>query len=147
MACSSSIHQVGAYQYDMSHKLGSGGFGAVYKGQNVKTCQPVAVKVVPTRYYFLLIFLRTLINHFSKLRRQEIRAATELRHPNIITVLEIIEEVENTYMILEWCEHGDLLALVNMYEFSEKDAREVILQILPALEYSYHKGWAHLDVK
>jgi serine/threonine protein kinase len=61
--------------------------------------------------------------------------------------LEIIEDVEETFLILDWCEHGDLLALVNMYEFTEKEAREVVLQILSALEYSYRKGWAHLDVK
>jgi serine/threonine protein kinase len=39
-----------ANKYDLISKIGSGAFGSIYKGQNVRTGEPVAIKVEPLKH-------------------------------------------------------------------------------------------------
>lgn len=72
----------------------------------------------------------------------------QLRHPNLIFFHEyFIEEGHNTYLILDYCDGGTLLHLIQSDEFSPKLKHQLIKDILNGLEYLRIKGIVHRDLK
>jgi serine/threonine protein kinase len=63
---------------DIAHKLGSGSFAEVYKGLNLQTNQPVAIKVID---------LNRASPRELKYLRQEIQTMRRLNHPNLVKLL------------------------------------------------------------
>jgi len=71
-----------------------------------------------------------------------------LKHPNIICLIETIETNKSLYMVQELMCGGDLLeALLKRGSFSEVEAGNVIRQVATACEYMHKKGVAHRDIK
>src|ERR671918_1262296 len=83
--------------YRILRKLGKGGMGEVFLGEDTKQHgRKVALKVLP----------QELTQSESRLRRfkQEARAILALNHPNILTVFEIGEAAEKYYIATEYIE-------------------------------------------
>ena len=98
------IKIIGNYEYNPSDWLGSGSFATVFKGYHVKTRHPVAIKELDMRK------LRR-IKDTEKLNINidyEIKIMECLIHPNILRFEEIIHEKDYMYIILEYCDGGDL---------------------------------------
>ncbi len=81
---------------------------------------------------------------------------TWLRHPNVISIVDsqpqIIESNSTSkisYILMEYCPHGDLAELVMAEKFprDEKLVRTYFHQIVNGLEYLHSNGVAHLDLK
>ena len=64
--------------YEIARALGAGGMGEVYRARDMRLQRDVAIKVLPASYSA----------EPDRLRRfeQEARAASQLNHPNIVTV-------------------------------------------------------------
>lgn len=88
------------YMFDLGEKLGEGSFSQVYRGVNVLTNEPVAVKKI------------RIGDIKSKIARRlldcEIGILKAVNHPNIIRCLDVHFSVNNCYIITELCNHGDL---------------------------------------
>eukprot|EP01017_Pseudomicrothorax_dubius_P040621 TRINITY_DN6381_c0_g1_i3.p1 TRINITY_DN6381_c0_g1~~TRINITY_DN6381_c0_g1_i3.p1 ORF type:complete len:337 (-),score=62.55 TRINITY_DN6381_c0_g1_i3:18-1028(-) len=85
--------------YVLERKIGSGQFGEVFKGYDKTTNRDVAVKVVK----------RELIRgKFMDLLENEIKVLRTCNNINIIKLYDLKKTQNNFYLVLEYCNEGDL---------------------------------------
>jgi serine/threonine protein kinase len=69
-------------------------------------------------------------------------------HPNIVRFIEVFEDEENIYMILELCQNKSLMDMLRRRKrFTEPEVRYFLLQLLGALKYMHGKNVIHRDLK
>jgi len=80
--------------------------------------------------------------------KREIDIMKKLKHKNIIMLHEVFEDTENIYLVLEYVTSGELFDhIINKGTYSEKDAANIIKQILEAVNFMHKNGIAHRDLK
>ncbi|XP_072924372.1 calcium/calmodulin-dependent protein kinase type IV isoform X2 [Hemitrygon akajei] len=84
----------------------------------------------------------------KKIVRTEIGILLRLSHPNIIRLKEIFETPLEINLVLELVTGGELFdRIVERGYYSEKDAADVVRQILEAVAYLHQNGIVHRDLK
>lgn len=69
-------------------------------------------------------------------------------HQNIVKLYEVYEDDESFYLVMDLLKGGELFdEIVKRAKFNEKDAAEVMIQILSAINYIHTKGYVHRDLK
>mmetsp|Transcript_3614 Transcript_3614/g.7467 ORF Transcript_3614/g.7467 Transcript_3614/m.7467 type:complete len:588 (-) Transcript_3614:158-1921(-) len=123
-------------------KLGSGSFGEVHlveeKASKVKrVCKTICKdkSTVPVEQI-----------------EEEIRIMKELDHPNIIKIFEVFDDRHNMYIIMEYCQGGELLQkMAKAHEkkerLSELFVATLMKQLLSALSYIHKQRVIHKDLK
>jgi calcium-dependent protein kinase len=122
-----------------SKVLGAGSFGKVFLGHNSKdTDFKVAIKVVSKKKFASeLEFIRT-----------EFRILSTLDHPNIVKYYETYEDTKYLYLVMEYCDGGELLEKVSdSTGFSEKEASKIMADIFRAINHCHAMNIAHRDIK
>ena len=127
--------------YEFSKNLGKGGYGKVFQVRNKNTGQLFACKKLS----------KLNINNLIKFRR-EIDILIKIDHPNIIKLLEVFESQNSLYLIMEECYGGELFDRIlkrieNNLMYTEKEACEIIRQVMGAIEYCHNKGIVHRELK
>jgi len=118
----------------LGKKVGKGSYSEVILGTNDN--ETVAIKIIDK--------VKMVPKHVTA----EINALTNLHHQNIISSIKIIEEECLIFIVMPYCEHNLLSLLDTKKIFTELEAREIILQIIKALEYAADNGnWVHRDLK
>jgi len=126
--------------YIIHEQLGQGGFGSVMKGVHSETGEMAAVKFVPKNSF----------RQFSDLQRvfQEIQALRNLRHPNVIRILDVADHPDNVCFIMEFAAGGELRGYVERNKaLSEEESRHFFKQIVRAVHYVHSKKIVHRDLK
>lgn len=86
---------IGKYQYTFKNRLGEGSYSQVFLGINVETKTQVAIKVVNEK---------TVKDPFmKKMLIQEIEVLKAISHPNLVKLFDVIETVNNIYIVQEYC--------------------------------------------
>jgi serine/threonine protein kinase len=126
--------------YDIHQDLGKGKFGQVKLAIHKKTQRKVAIKVIKKKN----MSLKEL-----ELQKREIEVLKICQHPNIIRLIDVFENPEYIYIVLEYCSGGDLFQYLDRREFkiSEDRARNIAHQIAAGLYYMHSYGIAHRDLK
>ena len=129
-----------AGRFEILALLGEGSMGAVYRGVEIGTRRPVAVKVL----------LPHLIAHDQIRARfeREASAAMRIRHPNCVRVFEHGVERGTAFLVMELLEGQDLFAeLAARGRLSEERAVRIVIQIAGALGAAHAEGIVHRDLK
>lgn len=124
----------------LQEKLGQGGFGSVMKGVHLETGEMCAVKFVPKKSF----------REISDLQRvfQEIQALRNLRHPNVIRILDVADHPDSICFIMEFCAGGELRGYVERHtSLDEEESRHFFKQIVRAVHYIHTKKIIHRDLK
>lgn len=80
--------------------------------------------------------------------RYEIDILKNLTHPNILRLFEVFEDKKNIYLVTEYCQGGELFdEIINRGKFEEKDAANIIKQVLSAISYCHNQNVCHRDLK
>ena len=69
-------------------------------------------------------------------------------HPNVVHMVDRMKSKNSYYLILDFCNGGDLASLLNQKErLSEVEAREVIYQVVDGMCHLHSLGVIHRDIK
>ena len=100
--------------YVLERSIGKGQFGEVFKGYNKQTNVDIAVKCVK-RWWVFQIFRELLKGKFTELLENEIKVLRTCNNDNIIKLYDIKKTANNIYLIMEYCNEGDLSRNNNYY--------------------------------
>ncbi|XP_003384166.1 PREDICTED: serine/threonine-protein kinase ULK1-like [Amphimedon queenslandica] len=133
------MQSIGEYQYRPGELIGHGAFALVFKGQHRQTRQAVAIKQ---------ILLKNIPGKLSTARQDEISILKDLKHPNIVQLYHYEEMSNEIYLIMEFCNGGDLAEyLQKMKTLSEESIRHLIKNISNALQVIHKRRIIHRDIK
>ena len=85
--------------------------------------------------------------------RRELQNLHNLKHPNIIQILDYLNNKTTNYIVLEYCNGGNLRDYIRRYmninrkPLNEFFIQKLLLQIAPALEYMHSKNVIHRDIR
>jgi len=123
-------------KYEISEKIGAGGFGVVYKAWDPYIKRWVALKICAatdeeTRGRFF----------------REAQLAGALQHPNVTLVFDFGIEGETPYFVQEFLTGTDLDELAERRRLSLEGALAVLLQVCTGLDFAHSRGIVHRDIK
>ncbi|HSN25997.1 MAG TPA: serine/threonine-protein kinase, partial [Kofleriaceae bacterium] len=126
-------------RYALDGRLGEGGMGQVYRAKHIQLGKAFALKIISPAFAG---------DHAARTRfNQEAKLASEISHPNIVSVVDYGEDAQyGAYMVMELVE-GDSLVAAGTLPMSTKRALDVLAQVADALEHIHKRGIIHGDVK
>jgi TolB-like protein/predicted Ser/Thr protein kinase len=125
--------------YRFLEKVGQGGMGVVYRGQDTRLNREVALKLVSP----------DLVTDADSRRRfvREAQAASVLTHPNVCTIHAIEEEEGQLFLVLEYLEGASLKERAAELRGNLKALLEVLSQGAEGLAEAHRHGIVHRDIK
>ena len=128
-------------KYEIISQLGEGSYGKVYKVKEKGTDIFRAMKIVKKRFSY--------DNPEEEKRiKKEMQILKKLDHPNIIKVFEFYNDKSEFFIISEICEGGELFdKIVKLKKFTERNAANVMKQILSAIQFCHKNQIIHRDLK
>ena len=126
-------------RYHLVRVLGKGGFANVYLAYDEILDQEVAIKI-------LKLSLATTADRERFLF--EARVGAKLRHPNIVTVFDIMQTPEGLQMIMEYISGGTLGDRIKLKgALRPREVVNIARQVALALAYAHRHDFVHRDVK
>lgn len=129
-----------AGRYRIVGLLGRGGMGEVYRAEDLKLDQPVALKFLP----------ESLLNDEAALARfrREVRTARQVSHPNVCRVYDIGEIEGQHFLSMEYIRGEELASALKRFgRLPEDKAVEIARQICAGLAAAHKTGILHRDLK
>ena len=127
-------------RYRIIQRLGKGGMGEVYRADDIKLGQPVALKFLPPGVDGDPARLTQL--------HTEVRMARQVSHPNVCRVYDIDEIEGSTFLSMEYVDGEDLASLLRRVgRFPEDRALEIARQICAGLAAAHERHVVHRDLK
>jgi hypothetical protein len=127
-------------RYRIIGLLGHGGMGEVYRADDLKLGQPVALKFLP----------RGLAQDPARLERfyAEVRIARQVSHPNVCRVYDVGEIEGQHYLSMEFVDGEDLASLLKRIGRLPADkALDISRELCAGLAAAHDKGVLHRDLK
>ena len=125
--------------YTFIKDIGEGNFGKVKLSVLNATQVQYAIKILDKEK----LKTQTKSSSFN-----EIEIISKLKHQNIINVENILEDDNNYYIIMEYCEKGELFEyIVNKEKLDEEESSIFFYQLINGVEYIHNQGFVHRDLK
>lgn len=126
-------------RWALSTHIGAGSFAIVWRARHVDTGAEAAVKEI------------NLSKLNSKLRQSlesEVSILKRVRHENIVTLLEVVEEEGRLFLVMEYCAGGDLAHFLRRVKrVPEAVARHFMRQLAAGLREMWAHHLVHRDLK
>ena len=127
-------------QYITKGTIGKGTFGKVKLGIHKTTGEKVAIKILEKSKI-------TSKDDMERINR-EITILRNFSHLNVIKINDIFETKDNYYILMEYCEKGELFNyIVEKQRLSEEEASYFYYQLINGLEYIHEHNVVHRDLK
>ena len=127
-------------RYRIVGLVGRGGMGEVYRADDLKLGQPVALKFLPERFSSD----RTLIERFYA----EVRHSRQVSHPNVCRVYDVGEVDGHHFLSMEYVDGEDLASLLRRIgRLGGHRAVEIAREIVAGIAAAHDKGVLHRDLK
>ena len=131
-------------RYKVDRELGRGAMGLVYLGHDPKIGRTVAIKTMSLGSEFEADKLEDIKQRFFR----EAETAGRLNHPNIVTIYDVGEDQELSYIamdylkgknLLEYCKSESLLPEIEVFD--------IMIEVAEALTYAHGQKVVHRDIK
>ncbi|XP_019727984.1 cyclin-dependent kinase-like 1 [Hippocampus comes] len=126
-------------KYEKMGKIGEGSYGVVFKCRNRDSGQIVAIKKFveseddPT---------------IRKIALREIRMLKQLKHGNLVNLIEVFRRKRKLHLVFEYCDHTVLHELDRHPQgVPEHLAKSITWQTLQAVNFCHKHNCIHRDVK
>jgi eukaryotic-like serine/threonine-protein kinase len=125
--------------YEITHVLGAGGMGEVYRARDTKLGRSVAITII----------LEALGSDPDRLARfeREAKVLASITHQNIAALYGMEESNGQHFLIMELVEGETLAERLQRGPLQVEEALRIALQIAEALEAAHEKSVIHRDVK
>ena len=127
-------------RFEIVERLGSGGFGTVYRAWDARLEREVAVKVIETE------------PGSGARTRREAQAAARLNHPGIVGLYEFVQHEygpgdTRAFLVSELVEGPTLRELIDGDRLSDREVAEIGIETARSLDHAHSRGVVHRDVK
>jgi serine/threonine-protein kinase len=127
-------------RYRLAERIGGGGMGDVYRAENLGGGRPVAIK-----------FLHAELSQNMEVAQrffQEAQAASKIRHPNVVEVIDAGTCDNGPYIVMEFLDGESVgSALTRTGRFESDAAIGTAIPLLEALDAAHRVGIIHRDLK
>ncbi len=129
-----------AGRYEVIEKLGEGGMGIIYRVEDKKIKEEVALKIIRPE----IAAERTTIERFSN----ELKIARKIVHKNVGRMYDLNEEEGTHFITMEYVPGKDLKSLIRMTkQMSVGTAVHIARQICEGMAEAHRMGTLHRDLK
>nr|XP_039335084.1 serine/threonine-protein kinase Nek1 isoform X5 [Saimiri boliviensis boliviensis] len=128
-------------KYVRLQKIGEGSFG---KAVLVKSTED------GRQYVIKEINISRMSSKEREESRREVAVLANMKHPNIVQYRESFEENGSLYIVMDYCEGGDLFKRINAQKgvlFQEDQILDWFVQICLALKHVHDRKILHRDIK
>lgn len=126
--------------YKILYLIGAGTFARVYRASKGSSGEVFALKVLRKRF-------RDEVAQLDQFLREG-RMGLRLRHPNIVSINEVVPDVRNPFMVMEFVEGQTLRELVNIRKHLDAmTALRLLHDVAAGLAYAATLGISHRDMK
>ncbi|MEJ2097107.1 MAG: serine/threonine-protein kinase [Deltaproteobacteria bacterium] len=131
-------------RYEIIGQLGKGAMGIVYKGRDPKLNRLTAIKTIRFMDEYDEDKVEAIKSNFYR----EAELAAKLSHKNIVTVFDVGEDLDVSYLAMEYLEGKSLEQYTVQGDPLPVDqCIDIILQVCGALGYAHGRGIIHRDIK
>ncbi|XP_041662435.1 serine/threonine-protein kinase Nek5-like isoform X2 [Cheilinus undulatus] len=130
-------------KYEVGRQIGEGAFGKAFlvrdKGEGES--RQCVVKQIN---------LRKMSAREKEASKKEVTLLSKMKHPNIVTFIDSFQERGSLYILMEYCDGGDLMKKINMQRgvyFSEEQVINWFVQICLGLKHIHDRKILHRDIK
>ncbi|GMR45400.1 hypothetical protein PMAYCL1PPCAC_15595 [Pristionchus mayeri] len=126
-------------KYEFRDVLGTGAFSKVFLAESKEhRGRLVAIKCIDKK----------ALKGKEESLENEIKVLRKLRHENIVQLFDTYDEKQYVYLVMELVTGGELFdRIVAKGSYTEKDASNLIKQVLAAVQYMHDNGVVHRDLK
>ncbi|XP_030642456.1 serine/threonine-protein kinase Nek5 [Chanos chanos] len=129
--------------YEVIRQIGEGAFGKAFlvrekDGAGGRQC---VIKEVN---------MRRMSPREKESSRKEVTLLSKMKHPNIVAFFKSFQERNSLYIVMEYCDGGDLLKRINTQRgqlFSEEQITDWFVQICLGLKHIHDRKVLHRDIK
>ncbi|NXG20082.1 NEK5 kinase, partial [Grallaria varia] len=128
-------------KYEIIKKIGEGSFGKIFLAKGKMDNEPCVIKE---------IHLTKMPVEEKESSQKEVILLAKMKHANIVTFYASLQEKNKLYIVMEYCDGGDLMKRINMQHgvlFDEDQILSWFVQISLGLKHIHDKKILHRDVK
>uniref|UniRef100_H3APX9 cyclin-dependent kinase n=1 Tax=Latimeria chalumnae TaxID=7897 RepID=H3APX9_LATCH len=126
-------------KYEKIGQIGEGSYGVVFKCRNKDNGQIVAIKKFVESDDDPVI---------KKIALREIKMLKQLKHPNLVNLLEVFRRKRKLHLVFEYCDHTVLHELDRYPRgVPEYLVKKITYQTLRAVNFCHKQSCIHRDVK
>ena len=131
-------------RYEILGQLGRGAMGIVYKGRDPKLNRLTAIKTIR----FSDEFDDSQVENIKEQFYREAELVARLSHTNIVTIYDVGEDLDLSYLAMEYLEGENLEKFTNKANLLPiKKCINMVAQVCDALAYAHHHDIIHRDIK
>jgi eukaryotic-like serine/threonine-protein kinase len=131
-------------RYEIIEELGKGGMGLVYKALDPRINRLLVVKTI----CFSDEFEEDVVHEIKERFFREAEIAGQLSHPSIVTIYDVGEVGDLTYIVMEFLEGDDLQRYISKKRLLPlRMVINVVAGVADALEFAHRSNVIHRDIK
>ncbi|XP_019524439.1 PREDICTED: serine/threonine-protein kinase Nek5 [Hipposideros armiger] len=128
-------------KYDVIKAIGEGAFGKAYLAKGKSDSKHCVIKEIN--------FAKMPIQE-KEASKKEVILLAKMKHPNIVTFFSSFQENNRLFIVMEYCDGGDLMKRINRQRgvlFSEDQILSWFVQISLGLKHIHDRKILHRDIK
>ena len=155
----SDIYRIGSYDIFLNNRIGIGSYSIVYQGRchdtetinlyNINKSEMINGKNVSNIIAIKKILIRDVSGKVRKAINDEINIMKHIKndpHPNIVKCYDVIDDIDTIYIIMEYCDSGDLSKIIGR-PMKEENVKYYFKQLICGIKYLNKNKIMHRDIK